>query len=193
MHHEHLFGDALRNSLNEHFLCNLISPSDVDETPDTVKTNSVFIITYQLLALSKFRLPDKIRLYWPNSKFLVLGGDQKAVRALRSLKLTFIKSESTLLALIDTIEGLNKGESIASTVDSKNAKPSNDLKLSTQQKMIVELLNKNFTTKAIAQELGITPSSVSNQLSRMRKKMGVKDNTELRFAVVRQLRPVSNN
>lgn len=150
------------------------------------------------LAIVDLRLPRlpgaevirQLRAEFPDSRFLVLttyDGEEDVARALEAGAQGYLlkgMDRTTLLEAVRTVrEG---GRFIPAQVAARLAGAADDEALSRREHEVLTCIASGMTNKEIAEELGITESTVKAHVNKLLAKLGVTDRTKALVVAVRR-------
>jgi len=144
------------------------------------------IDTLKQLKIEKPALPVLVLSMYPE--------EQYAVRALKAGASGYLTKESAPEELIEAIRKVSNGgkyissslsEKLAITVGEGIEKPLHE-KLSDREYQVVLMIASGKTANEIADELSLSIKTISTNRARALKKMGMKNNAELTYYVIKQ-------
>jgi DNA-binding NarL/FixJ family response regulator len=144
------------------------------------------IETLKQLKIEKPTLPVLVLSMYPE--------EQYAVRALRAGAAGYLTKESAPEELIAAIRKVSQGgkyigsslaEKLAVGVEKEIEKPIHE-KLSDREYQVVLMIASGRTVKEIADELSLSIKTISTNRSRALRKMGMKNNAELTYYVIKE-------
>ena len=156
-------------------------------------TNSTFDLVLLDIAMpgqSGIEVLKQIKSLKPELPVLMLSiypEEQYAIRALRAGSAGYLTKESAPAELIKAIRSISGGEkyitasladSLADAVSNKNKDPLYN-NLSDRELQIMCMLANGKTVSEIAQELNLSPKTISTHRTRLLRKMNMKKNSQL--------------
>ena len=188
-------------------LCEYFAPVDVEEVASGLDMMSqaqqkywdLFIMDIRLVGKSGTELLQDLRRVRPTTPILAISNYSEQAYAVRMIRagasayLTKCSTPDVLIAAVKTILSGHKyigpevAECLAASIQVGTAKPPHDL-LSNREFQILQMLVMGKPLKAIADELCVSPNTISTYRTRVLDKLHVKSNAELaRYAIENHL------
>jgi DNA-binding NarL/FixJ family response regulator len=201
INHDRIFNELLANFIKAqaHFLFwgNFIDLKEVFDNEQFSNMTPAIII----LGLQSNKREDalkqigqdirQLRIMFPESKMLVIGQEteKEVIDCIRYGAAGYCLQSASLETLTQTIEALSLGESLcspklAAELFAQTAEqPFLDIHLTTREKEVLHLLDKNLSNKEIASDLNISVQTVKNHIHNMLQKLKLDGRKEaVRFA-----------
>lgn len=197
-----VFRRGIRDLLCEHF-----APVEVEEVPSGLdmvfqaqrKSWDLFIMDIKLPGKSGTDLLQDLRRVQPSTPVLAISNYSEQAYAVRMIRagasayLTKCSTPDVLIAAVKTILSGHKyigpevAECLAASIQIDAARPPHD-SLSNREFQILQMLVMGKPLKAIADELCVSPNTISTYRTRVLDKLHVKSNAELaRYAIENHL------
>lgn len=145
----------------------------------------VAVIDMRMPKLGGVAAIKKLRAHAAATRVLVLSmyDDPRYVKAARDAGAGgYVSKHASTETLLGAIRALHAGEKFVA--DGEGAAASEDLpELSTREREVVQLLVQGHTSRAMAEALGISKSSVDTYRARVFQKLGVTNRAELLLRV----------
>jgi DNA-binding NarL/FixJ family response regulator len=166
---------------------------------ELVKTNDCDVVLLDIAMPGRGGIETLKQLKIENPKLSVLvlsmyPEEQYAVRALRAGASGYLTKESAPEELIAAIRKVSLGgkyisaslaEKLAIGMEKEIEKPLHE-KLSDREYQVVLMIASGRTVKEIADELSLSIKTISTNRSRALRKMGLKNNSELTYYVIKE-------
>jgi len=159
----------------------------------------VAVVDYNMPGKGGIELVKELRSRYPDHPVLVLSmypEERYAVRVLKAGAAGYLTKESATEELVTAIRKVAKGgrfvtpavgERLAQEVAGGGDKPLHE-RLSDREYQIMWMLSSGKTVHDIAQQLFLSPNTISTYRARILRKMNLKNNAEMmRYAITNQL------
>lgn len=155
----------------------------------------VAIVDVSMPKMNGIELTEKIRLRWPDLQVVVLsenGSPEFVHRALRAGAMAYVVKESRSQELLEAIAAAKARQRYLSPVLRENLidhmlgqnAPSPVERLSARERQVLQYLVEGHTSRAIGEQLSLSPKSVETYRRRLMEKLGIRDIPQLvRFAI----------
>jgi DNA-binding NarL/FixJ family response regulator len=188
-------------------LCECFAPVEVEEVTSGLdmvvqaqrKCWDLFIMDIRLAGRSGTELLQDLRRIRPGTPVLAISNYSEEAYAVRMIRagasayLTKCSTPDVLIAAVKTILsghkyiGAEVAECLAASIQFGTAKPAHD-SLSNREFQILQMLVMGKPLKAIADELCVSPNTISTYRTRVLDKLHVRSNAELaRYAIENHL------
>jgi len=162
-------------------------------------TWDVAVVDYNMPGKGGIELVKELRSRYPNHPVLVLSmypEERYAVRVLKAGAAGYLTKESAAEDLVTAIRKVAKGgrfvtpalgERLAQEVAGGGNKPLHE-RLSDREYQIMWMISSGKTVHDIAEQLFLSPNTISTYRARILRKMNLKNNAELmRYAITNEL------
>ena len=160
-------------------------------------TWEVAVLDYNMPGKNGLELIKELRQRYPGRAVLVLSmypEDRYAVRALKAGAAGYLTKESAPEELVSAIRKVGGGgryvtptlgEKLALELEDNRGKPLHET-LSDREYQVMWMIASGKTVRQIADELFLSPNTVSTHRTRILRKMGMKSNAELMHYAIAQ-------